>query len=154
MSELPQGGLPVLLDKQVWWTSQGLNSVSLVPHDWSSTGVLAEPWSLPSETKPWLEQDDPLPAAWTRSDRVTGLGVNPYPQLSDHQAIFIDSSLAVGDDLIHWLQQTNNATQTDLFLLNDDQSALVQIDTALARLSDLSAIHMISHGAAGAIQLV
>ena len=51
------------------------------------------------------------------------------------------------------MRQRGENSTFDIVMLNSDQDGVAQIDRILANEHDLAAIHIISHGSAGAIEI-
>ncbi|MEK0188461.1 DUF4347 domain-containing protein, partial [Microcoleus anatoxicus] len=63
------------------------------------------------------------------------------------QIIFVDSSVQDYQSLI------DNADRAQIFILNENLSAIEQITNALANQKDISAVHILSHGSEGSLKL-
>ncbi|MFB8796764.1 MAG: DUF4347 domain-containing protein [Microcoleus sp.] len=63
------------------------------------------------------------------------------------QIIFVDSSVQDYQSLIY------NADRAQIFILNENLSAIEQITNALANQKDIKAIHILSHGSPGSVTL-
>jgi Domain of unknown function (DUF4347)/Cadherin-like/Cadherin domain len=73
---------------------------------------------------------------------------------SVREIIFIDSRVPDAQQLADALmQQRGDGRAFETVLLNADEDGIAQIGRALAGLHDLGAIHIVSHGAAGMVQL-
>jgi len=64
-----------------------------------------------------------------------------------NQIIFVDSAVQDHQTL------TNSADGAQIFILNENLSAIEQITNALANQSDIEAIHILSHGSPGSLNL-
>jgi len=64
-----------------------------------------------------------------------------------NQIIFVDSAVQDHQTL------TNSADGAQVFILNENSSAIEQITQALANQSDIEAIHILSHGSPGSLNL-
>ena len=75
-------------------------------------------------------------------------------QQSAREIVFIDSrvpdAMQLADEL---MQQRGNGRTFDIVMLNAAEDGIAQINRVLAGEHDLAAIHIISHGSAGALQL-
>ena len=63
------------------------------------------------------------------------------------QIIFVDSAVQDRQTL------TNSADGAQTFILNENSSAIEQITNALANQRDIEAIHILSHGSPGNLNL-
>gem|GEM_PF-5336567 len=72
-----------------------------------------------------------------------------------NELVIIQSGLADYDNLIQNLQKTaSEAGHTlSIVMLDDAKEGVAQIDAALAGIENLDAIHFVTHGADGRIQL-
>ncbi|HEX5127768.1 MAG TPA: DUF4347 domain-containing protein, partial [Rhodocyclaceae bacterium] len=68
-----------------------------------------------------------------------------------HQIVFIDTSVAQWQDLLADVQKTH--PDAEVITLDATRDGIAQITDALAGRSDVSAIHLITHGAAGELQI-
>ncbi|WP_373534059.1 DUF4347 domain-containing protein, partial [Microcoleus sp.] len=65
----------------------------------------------------------------------------------NNQIIFVDSAVQDYQSLI------NNADGAQIFILNENLSAIEQITNALANQKDIEALHILSHGSEGSLNL-
>ena len=92
--------------------------------------------------------------------QFTGLAAEPLPELSAtagsvnrRELIFVDTSV---DDYQHLLQdigQPGEHTSYQIILLQADRDGVQQMSAALAGQQGIDAIHLVSHGSAGNLQL-
>lgn len=70
------------------------------------------------------------------------------------EVIFIDESAADFEQLVADLETQREAGRAiDYFVLDSEQDGIDQIAETLQRYSDLDAVHLVSHGTAGAVKL-
>ncbi|HLO52097.1 MAG TPA: DUF4347 domain-containing protein, partial [Kamptonema sp.] len=65
----------------------------------------------------------------------------------NNQIIFVDSSVEDYQSLIH------NADRAQIFILNENLSAIEQITNALTNQKNIEAVHILSHGSKGSLKL-
>ena len=74
-------------------------------------------------------------------------------QLARNEIVFIDPSVEGADQLLADLLERRADQALEVRLLNPDSDGVEQIAAALTGRDDIDAIHLISHGNAGALQL-
>ncbi len=85
---------------------------------------------------------------------VAGSAETPAQAASNLEVIFIDSGVTASEQLISDLQDSNlSESQRLIIQLNPDENGFDQISNALEPLSGVRAIHILSHGNDGGIQL-
>ncbi|MBK6744278.1 MAG: DUF4347 domain-containing protein [Hydrogenophilales bacterium] len=82
-------------------------------------------------------------ASSASSDRQTGAAA---------ELVFIDADVAGWEDLLADIQ-ANSTRRLDVVVLDPARDGIEQIDAALATRHDLGALHVITHGAPGTLQL-
>src|SRR5262245_10961167 len=71
-----------------------------------------------------------------------------------HELVFVDAAVPDYQSLVHDITANSNAEhEYKVVLLNSDAGGIEQISQALTGMHDVSAIHIISHGADGEVQL-
>jgi hypothetical protein len=71
-----------------------------------------------------------------------------------HEVVFVDTAVADYESLVRDVTANSNAErQYEVVLLNPDVDGIKQISQALTGMHDISAIHVISHGADGQLEL-
>jgi Ca2+-binding RTX toxin-like protein len=99
-------------------------------------------------SNPFLESSNPL-LQTAFSDSISSSyppGVAPLKSASS--LVFIDAGVADFQKLMAGVQAGNRA-----FLLNSTQDGVAQISQVLSQFRDVSAVHIVSHGRAGSLQL-
>jgi len=88
-------------------------------------------------------------------DLITGSDLDWNRNTEATEFIFIDNSLDNYNQLASSIQSdlADSGRSGRIAIINSSESALTQISLALSGLSELTAIHIFSHGLAGAIQL-
>ncbi len=74
-------------------------------------------------------------------------------QASGRELILINSNLADLDGLIADLQNSDGSRSVEVVILDADREGIAQVGAILAGRSELTAVHVITHGAEGQIQL-
>ena len=82
-----------------------------------------------------------------RASSLAGIYSLNAQQLMTKQIIFVDSSVQDYQSLI------NNADDTQIVILNKNLSGIEQITNTLANQKDISALHILSHGSEGSLNL-
>ncbi|MEM8672094.1 MAG: DUF2341 domain-containing protein, partial [Planctomycetota bacterium] len=80
-------------------------------------------------------------------------GVPVFDPAKPLEVVFIDAAVEDAETLIEGLQNNSGETQWLVIELSADQDGIAQISSTLAQLSGVDAIHLISHGDQGGIQL-
>ncbi|HXX11661.1 MAG TPA: DUF4347 domain-containing protein, partial [Burkholderiales bacterium] len=71
-----------------------------------------------------------------------------------HEVVFVDTAVADYESLVRDITANSNAEhQYEVVLLNPNVDGIKQISQALSGMHDVSAIHIISHGADGQLEL-
>ncbi|MEM7312389.1 MAG: DUF4347 domain-containing protein, partial [Planctomycetota bacterium] len=68
------------------------------------------------------------------------------------ELVFVDSSIENHEQLVADLL-SNDADASEIVLLNTNEDGIEQISSVLSRHSNVSAVHIVSHGASGQVQL-
>src|SRR4029077_3057160 len=75
-------------------------------------------------------------------------------QASRHEVVFVDTATPDYQKLVEDIQAHSNAArQLDVVLLDPNADGIKQISATLSGMKDVSAVHLIGHGADGAIEL-
>ncbi len=105
-----------------------------------------------------LESVAILPTAVTTShldtsslDADASFSVNQ--SVSTIPVIFVDANVSDYESLIGDILGDNQSAETQIHLLDSTRDGVTQISETLASLSNVGAIHILSHGSAGALQL-
>ena len=79
----------------------------------------------------------------------------PAPATTQNALLVIDTRIADYQRLqaAFTAQLAAQEQQVDVLLIDDDEDGIARLSAALAERQDLSAVHLVTHGAAGAIQL-
>ena len=70
-----------------------------------------------------------------------------------HELIFIDESVGAYETLLQDLMSGDGSTEYSVIVLNGNSDGVEQISDALGGMENLDAIHVLSHGAEGRVQL-
>jgi hypothetical protein len=77
-----------------------------------------------------------------------------YEEHQRNEIVFIDASIPnyrqLVDDLLAW---NNDGRQFEVVILDISRDGIMQISDTLGRFQDLDAVHVVSHGTDGAVQL-
>jgi hypothetical protein len=89
------------------------------------------------------------------NDSITGNSLGWDWSTNPTEAIFVDSKLNGYSQLANTIEAdlASSGRTGRIVIINESQSAYEQIDLALSGMSQLAAIHIFSHGEAGAIRL-
>ncbi len=98
----------------------------------------AEVRSLDAYTAPANE-----PAAETRAPAAE----------SRHEIVFVDTQVADYEKIVADIQQQDDGRDVEVVLLAPDRDGVEQITETLAGRQDIDAVHIVSHGASGAIRM-
>ena len=74
-------------------------------------------------------------------------------QSSISRAVFVDTSIEGYESIVADIQKNNSSTDVAIFYLDAHRNGIEQITAALAQYDNLDAIHIISHGSAGAVEI-
>jgi len=102
---------------------------------------------------------DSLHGATTHmSANVTALAIHSAKtsatQVLTHEVVFIDSGINGYQQLAQTIQQENSSTRSiDVLIIDAGKDGIAQVSAALSSRQDVNAIHLISHGEQGEIQL-
>ncbi len=72
---------------------------------------------------------------------------------SRHELIFVDAGIDDYETLVEDLMSNAGSTEYSVFILDGDTDGIEQISDILAGMADLDAIHLLSHGGEGRVQL-
>jgi hypothetical protein len=88
-------------------------------------------------------------------DFVTESAATPTaPQAMRHEVVFVDAAVPDYQTLVQDITANSNTEhQYDVVLLNSSSDGIKQITQTLAGMRDVSAVHIISHGADGEMEL-
>ncbi len=85
---------------------------------------------------------------------VSGSATNAEVMAASHEIVFIDEGVENYEQLVTDVQaQASDGRRIEVVVLKAGESGIDQISRTLAQYQDLSAVHIISHGQAGALQL-
>ncbi|UCC45002.1 MAG: DUF4347 domain-containing protein, partial [Candidatus Zixiibacteriota bacterium] len=85
------------------------------------------------------------------SDRVQQ---NPAAQYERHEIIFVDAGVPDYQQFVHDLSSDpGDGRRIDVVVLDSSRNGIVQISETLARHQGIDAVHVVSHGNEGAVQL-
>src|SRR5262245_1082587 len=111
------------------------------------------------ELEPWiLMSADPVPAAAALDGPVTAdsevYELLEQPIATRVELVFVDARVA-GDDavLADLAERTGSGAQREVIVIDSARDGLEQIDEALAGREDIAALHIVSHGDDGKLQL-
>lgn len=88
---------------------------------------------------------------FVQEETVAATGSNP--SVNPKELVFIDTRVENYQALLDDILQNDQRDDIAVVLLKEDQQGIAQITASLAGYSGLTAIHLISHGTSGAIQL-
>ena len=83
----------------------------------------------------------------SRTDRTS----NTVEAQTAQQLVFIDSTVADTDQLLADVRSGN--PDAEIIFISSDRDGIIQISEALAGRSNVSAIHLITHGSAGELKI-
>ena len=115
-----------------------------------------------ADFSPALLHASPLPVAEQRTISASGEFVNPTSieaehataQQTRHEIAFVDTATPDYQALVEDLKsQSSQGRQIDVVLLDNRTNGIEQITNCLRETKEIDAIHVISHGADGTIQV-
>jgi len=136
------------LESRILLSGDHIETAEAPDADAIATALLAdiEPETQPTPTSQVANSDEAREIA--SADEVDSQSSLPL------EVIFVDSGVADADQLISDLRDaTTSESQRLVFELSNEENGFDQISAALEPLSGISAIHILSHGNSGGIQL-
>ena len=120
-----------------------------------------EPRILLSADAAGFVTSDPFQAQEPPAEFVLDDNLEPLPaeQVGQHEAqrlelVFVDANAPDAEELVASLrEQAEDRRDLEVILLDGNRDGVWQITQALQNYSDVSAIHIISHGSDGAVSL-
>ncbi len=141
-----------LISASAWWGIDAIDSVVdrpgnlAVEHAWADRQQPPDLLTLNTDSAQQTGEDDNL-------DSLTAVPSIDAEQTRYREIIFLDAGVADGEQLLTDLMGSANPDLFQVYLIDSTSDGVAQMTTMLNGLQGLDAIHIISHGAAGQIQL-